>query len=293
MRNILPKILYDKCKKNKNVIVLLGDIGVYGFSKKFKKSKNLYNMSTLEQSMMGFASGLAIRKKEVYVYSIAPFVVERCFEQIKNDLCYQKMNVNIISCGGSLEYSELGCTHHCPEDVAILKKLPNIHIFIPGNDYELETLIKQNKSNLPSYTRLSKHSHNMNIKIKNGKANCLQEEKKSKTLVIVIGPALRFIEKNLINLKVSVLYYSTIRPFDYKVLNKFKQVNKIILVHEMYVGSLVSDISLNFNKFAKIFDLGLPLKFFDNYGTEQDQYDGIGLNAKKIVKKIKKLIELK
>ena len=59
-------------------------------------------------------------------------MVERCFEQIKLDLCYQKMNVNIISCGGSLEYSELGCTHHCPEDIAILKKLPNIEIFILG-----------------------------------------------------------------------------------------------------------------------------------------------------------------
>ena len=66
-----------------------------------------------------------------------------------------KMNVNIISCGGSLEYSGLGCTHHCPEDIAILKKLPNIEI-LSGNNYELETLIKQNKSGL--HTRLSKNS---------------------------------------------------------------------------------------------------------------------------------------
>ena len=108
MRNILPKILYKKIKKDKNIIVLLGDIGVFGFKKVFGNSKNIYNLSTLEQSMMGFASGLAINKKKVYVYSITPFVVERCFEQIKVDLCYQKLNVNIISCGGSLEYSELG-----------------------------------------------------------------------------------------------------------------------------------------------------------------------------------------
>ena len=291
MRILLPQILYEKVKKNKNVIILLGDIGVYGFSKVFGNSKNLYNMSTLEQSMMGFASGLAINKKEVYVYSIAPFVVERCFEQIKIDLCYQKMNVNIISCGGSLEYSGLGCTHHCPEDIAILKKLPNIEIFIPGNNYELETLIKQNKSGLPSYTRLSKNSHNLKFKIKKGKSNCLKKLKSSKTLLIVFGPSLRFIEKNLSNLNVNILYYSTIKPFDSKALNNFKYVKKIILVHEMYIGSLVSDISLNFSKSVKIIDFGLPIKFFDSYGSEQDQYKEINLSPKKILKKIKKVIE--
>ena len=250
-------------------------------------------MSTLEQSMMGFASGLAMRNKEVYVYSIAPFVVERCFEQIKNDLCYQKMNVNIISCGGSLEYSQLGCTHHCPEDVAIIKKLPNIEIFIPGNNYELKTLIDQNKSTMPSYTRLSKNFHQMKFKIKKGKSNCLKRNKKSKTLLIVIGPALRFIEKDLPKLKTNILYYSTVKPFDYKVFENFKHINKIILIHEMYIGSLVSDISLNFSKSVKIFDLGLPVKFYDSYGDEKDQYFDTNLNSKTIINKIKKLSTLR
>ena len=61
----------------------------------------------------------------------------------------------------------------------------------------------------------------------------------------------------------------------------------------MYIGSLVSDISLNFSKSVKIFDVGLPVKFFNSYGSEQDQYKETDLTPKKILKKIKKVIELK
>ncbi len=293
MRNVLPKILHSKVKKNKNIVILLGDIGVFGFKKIFKDSKNVHNMSTLEQSMMGFASGLAINNKKVYVYSIAPFVVERCFEQIKVDLCYQKKDVNIISCGGSIEYSELGCTHHCPEDVSILKKLPNIEIFMPGNNYELSTLINQNNSKLPSYTRLSKSSHNLKFKIKKNKANCLQKVKSSKLLLVVFGPSLRFIENYMKDLKINVLYYSTIRPFDVKSLQNFKNIDKIILLHELYSGSLVDEITNNFKNKVKIYDLGLPVKFFENYGSEEEQYNNINLNPKKIFKRIKKIINEK
>lgn len=293
MRNILPKILFKKVKKDKNIIVLLGDIGVFGFKKIFGNSNNLYNMSTLEQSMMGFASGLAINKKKVYVYSIAPFVVERCFEQIKVDLCYQKMNVNIISCGGSIEYSELGCTHHCPEDISILKKLPNIEIFMPGNNYELEALLNQNKSELPSYTRLSKNSHNLKFKIRKNKANILKKVKSSNVLLILFGPALRFVENHLEDIGINILYYSTIKPFDKKSLNSFKNINKIILIHELYIGSLVSEISNNFRDKVKIFDLGLTLKFFDDYGSEEENYKNENLDSNKILSRIKKIVKSK
>lgn len=293
MRNILPKILFKKVKKDKNIIVLLGDIGVFGFKKIFGNSNNLYNMSTLEQSMMGFASGLAINKKKVYVYSIAPFVVERCFEQIKVDLCYQKMNVNIISCGGSIEYSELGCTHHCPEDISILKKLPNIEIFMPGNNYELEALLNQNKSELPSYTRLSKNSHNLKFKIRKNKANILKKVKSSNVLLILFGPALRFVENHLEDIGINILYYSTIKPFDKKSLNSFKNINKIILIHELYIGSLVSEISNNFRDKVKIFDLGLTLKFFDDYGSEEENYKNENLVSNKILSRIKKIVKSK
>ena len=291
MRNILPKILYKKIKKDKNIIVLLGDIGVFGFKKVFGDSKNIYNLSTLEQSMMGFASGLAINKKKVYVYSIAPFVVERCFEQIKVDLCYQKLNVNIISCGGSLEYSELGCTHHCPEDVAMLKKLPNMEIFMPGNEYELKTLISRNKSSLPSYTRLSKNSHNQKFKVKNKKAICLKKNKFSNVLLIAFGPSLRFVENYINELNVNVLYYNTIKPFDSLAFNKFKNIDKVILIHELYIGSLVSEISQNFKRKVRIYDYGLPIKFFNNYGKEKNHYRDTLLNPKKILFNIKKVIK--
>jgi transketolase len=58
-----------------------------------------------------------------FVHTIAPFVVNRAYEQIKIDLCYQNLNVNLVTVGGSIDYAALGSTHHCPEDIGILTKL--------------------------------------------------------------------------------------------------------------------------------------------------------------------------
>ena len=74
--------------------------------------------------MTGIAAGLALEGKIVFAYSIANFPTMRSFEQIRNDVCYHDLNVNIVSVGAGFSYGSLGMTHHATEDLAVMRSLP-------------------------------------------------------------------------------------------------------------------------------------------------------------------------
>ena len=125
MRKQFVKTVEDILDKDKKLIVLLGDIGVFGFRNSFEKyPERVYNIGILEQSTIGMAAGLAMHNFIPVIHTIAPFIVERSFEQIKNDFGYQQLGGNFVSVGNSYDYAALGCTHHCPADVGILKNIP-------------------------------------------------------------------------------------------------------------------------------------------------------------------------
>ena len=117
MRKQFVRTTEDVMAKDERLVVLLGDIGVFGFRSAFEQfPARIYNIGICEQAMTSLAAGLSKEGLVPVVHSIAPFVVERCFEQIKVDFCYQKLGGNIVSVGGSYDYAALGCTHHCPGD---------------------------------------------------------------------------------------------------------------------------------------------------------------------------------
>ena len=113
LRNTFAETMSLIGRKNKKLVVMVGDIS-HGILKPFaKKCKNqYYNMGICEPSIMSMASGLSISRMIPVVHTIAPFVIERAYEQIKLDFGYQKLGINIITVGGSFDYSKL--------DVAII-----------------------------------------------------------------------------------------------------------------------------------------------------------------------------
>jgi transketolase len=92
--------------------------------------------------MISLAAGLSKTDLIPVVHTITPFIVERALEQIKVDFGYQKLNGNFISVGNSYDYAGLGCTHHCPGDIAILSSIPGIQLVAPGNDKEFNLYFK-------------------------------------------------------------------------------------------------------------------------------------------------------
>ena len=161
MKNIFIEQLTIATRKNKNICLIVNDLGfgmVENYSKEFPR--NIFNAGVSEQSMMGYAAGLAAKGKHVFVYSIANFNTFRCAEQIRNDVDYHNLPVTIVSAGAGVGYGNLGYSHHAIQDYSLIRSFPNMLIASPGDIMELisclEYIIKRPQ---PSYLRLDKSSN--------------------------------------------------------------------------------------------------------------------------------------
>ena len=223
------------------------------------------------------------------VHTIAPFIVERALEQLKDDFGYQNLNGNFISIGNSYDYAGLGCTHHCPSDVTTLSVIPNMQIISPGNSYEFDSLFNQTyNNNAPTYFRLSEYEHDLNFKIEFGKANVIQEG--SKALIVCYGNMLKSVYEAVKYLDVTLLYYSTIVPFDSETLKKHF-INNIIVCEPFYEGSTNYFINKSLEGVTyKLSNIGVPREFILNYGKKHQIDKILGLDVESIKTKINKLI---
>ena len=115
------------------------------------------NAGVAEQNMIGVAAGLARAGLRPWVYSIAPFLYGRPFEQIRNDICLHDLPVKLIGNGGGYAYGVMGSTHHALEDYGVLLALPNLHVFVPAFAADVPVLIaKLQEFPHPAYLRLGK-----------------------------------------------------------------------------------------------------------------------------------------
>lgn len=143
MRDTFVKTLMHIAQKDKNVILITGDLG-FGVLKPFweKFPDQFINAGIAEQDMTGFAAGMALSGKTVFTYSIGNFPTLRCIEQIRNDCAYHNANVKIVCVGGGFTYGSLGMSHHATEDIAVMRALPNVTVMAPGDLTEAEMCTK-------------------------------------------------------------------------------------------------------------------------------------------------------
>ena len=141
MRRRFGKILSELARKDKKIILIVGDIG-YGIFDQFRKEhpNRFFNLGICEQSIIGVAAGAALQGLKPWVYTITPFLIERPFEQIKLDIDQQKANVNLV---GFADYPSLGPTHAELNGRKLMKLMKNIKSFYPKNGSETEVLIKK------------------------------------------------------------------------------------------------------------------------------------------------------
>ena len=158
MRTAFMQTLIQAAQQDPNLYLLVGDVGFSVIEEFQQKFQHRYiNAGIAEQSMIGLAAGLAMAGKNVFVYSIVPFVTMRCFEQVRDDLCYQNLPVKIVGTGAGLDYGSLGGTHHSIEDMAIMRCIPGMTVLAPGSFYETQALTKELCSYQgPAYLRLSR-----------------------------------------------------------------------------------------------------------------------------------------
>jgi transketolase C-terminal domain/subunit len=137
--------------------VLLGDISVGAFlDSQDQLIPQVFNMGIAEQAMIGFAAGLTETGGHVIVHTIAAFLVERAFEQIKLCCGYNQRRLILVSANGPFDYDRLGPTHHCASDVSLLSTVPNLDICLPSTVQDLEQAWQQAlHSERSTYIRLT------------------------------------------------------------------------------------------------------------------------------------------
>lgn len=157
MRKKFSELSKAELAKNSNSYVLLGDISVGMFmDKDDNMPERVFNMGIAEQAMIGFGAGLSTAGGNIIIHTIAAFLVERAFEQIKLCCSYNNAKLTLISANGPYDYDKLGPTHHCPSDVSILSTLPNFNIRVPAtvNDVE-EAFAEAMSGDTSTYIRLT------------------------------------------------------------------------------------------------------------------------------------------
>lgn len=291
MRRQLAETVESLMAGDPRVAVLLGDIGVWAFRRAFAEwPSRIFNIGVCEQSMVGLAAGMAMEGMMPIMHSIAPFVVERCYEQLKVDLCYQALNVNIISVGSSYDYSALGCTHQCPGDVAALLALPGMEIIVPGAPAEFDRLFRQAYSDgSPTYVRLSERSNQSSREVNLGEILLLHEG--AAATVIAVGPVLDTVLEAVRGLDVGVAYCTSLRPCDHEFLVSLT-TSKVVTVEPYYAGTLAFELRAAVGaKSLSIDSIGVPLRFLDHYGTATEHDRAIGMTAQQIRRRIEGFID--
>lgn len=305
MRAAFIHTLMDLARADERIFLLVGDVGyslVEPFAHEFPD--RFLNVGVAEQNMVGIATGLALCRKIVFIYSLANFPTLRCLEQIRNDVCYHRANVKIVASGGGLAYGALGVTHHVTEDLAVMCSLPNMTVIAPGDPIETELATRAvAELPYPCYLRLVRTGdpiiHEATPDFQIGKAITLREGDDI-TLIATGGilyntmRAAKQLEHQEIQVK--VLSMHTIKPLDTEVvLAAAQETNAIMTIEEHSIigglGSAVAEVLAESSNSHVVFKrLAIEDSFCSQVGTQEYLQKAYSLSVEGIAKEALQLL---
>ncbi|ATD54064.1 transketolase family protein [Clostridium chauvoei] len=306
-REAYGKALANLANTNKNVVVLDADLSKSTKTADFKAvcSERFFNMGIAEANMMGVAAGLSTCGKIPFVSTFAMFAAGRAFEQIRNSICYPKLNVKICATHAGLTVGEDGASHQAIEDLAIMRSIPNMTVICPADAVETEAAIKAiAEYNGPCYVRLGRAPVNIindaeTYEFKIGKGVKLSEGN-DVTIVatgIMVDLALEAKEELLKeNINARVINIHTLKPIDSEILiNAARETAAIVTVEEHNIvaglGSAVLE-AISEECAVPVFRIGVK-DVFGESGKPNELLEAYGLTTKEIVEKAKKAINSK
>lgn len=306
MRNAFIKALCEVAQKDDRVFLITGDLG-YKILEPFKEKfpKRFLNIGVAESNMVTVAAGLATVGFIPFIYSIANFSTMRPFEQIRNDICLQNLNVKIVGIGGGLTYGKSGPTHHSFEDIALMRLLPNMTIIIPSDPnetYAATKVIYKHKG--PLYLRLEKNPktniYDTPPLFEIGKARIIRRGKR--IVLFAVGVKVetakvvaRILEER--GFDPAVYSLTTVWPLNEKFLSKIsKTFDYIITIEEHKItggfGSAILEYNAKIFNHSRVINFGLKDKLFPVSADHEELMYLHGLTPKQIatsiVKRIKK-----
>lgn len=239
------------------------------FIKKFPD--RLINVGIAEQAMVGTAAGLALGGKVAVTCNAAPFLISRANEQVKVDVCYNNTNVKLFGLNSGASYGPLASTHHCLDDISILRGFGNIQIFAPSCPEECRQIIDFALTTTgPVYVRLDGKElpvlHDKTYRFIPGNIDVLRQG--SDLALIAMGSTVHEAVDAATQLEdrhisASVISVPSIRPCDRAaLLQAIGTVQQVITIEEHNIngglGSLVSEVLAEHGRGIPLLRLGIP-----------------------------------
>lgn len=160
MRDAFIQAVYNRMATNDKIFFLCADFGSPKLDDLRRDYGNRFiNVGIAEQNLINVSTGLALEGFTVYAYAIAPFLTMRAYEQIRVNLSIlgqlKSLNINLVGVGAGVSYDVSGPSHHCLEDLAIMRLLPHIEVFSPADWRTAEALADYSvRESKPKYFRL-------------------------------------------------------------------------------------------------------------------------------------------
>ncbi|MFI9009757.1 transketolase family protein [Actinosynnema sp. NPDC053489] len=208
MRQVFVETVEDVMRHDERVAVVLAEISRDAFA----PHERVINVGIREQAMVGVGAGLALSGLRPVVHTYAPFLVERPFEQIKLDFGHQDLGGVLVSVGGSYDDPAWGRTHQAPGDVALFDTLPGWTVRVPGHPGEVGPLVRDAlRRDDRVYIRLSLRQNAAPHPVVEG---FTEVRRGRRGVVVAVGPMLDTALAATRDADVTVLYATTVRPFD-------------------------------------------------------------------------------
>lgn len=304
-RNGYGEGLLELGDTHEDVVALCADLTestrTEAFAKKFPN--RFFEMGVAEQNLATVAAGLGISGKIPFITSYATFSPGRNWEQIRTTICYNNSNVKVIGCHTGLSVGPDGATHQALEDIALMRVLPNMKVFVPCDILEAKKITKAIADVYgPCYLRLTREKTPVITTEKSpftlGKGDIFWQSKNPKVVIFACGPviyeallAAHDLEKE--NIEVEVICLHSVKPLDHHlILDAAKKVRGVVVVEEHQVagglGSAIAELLVQ--------SLPKPMKFigiedsFGESGTPEELLLKYGISGERIKAAVKKLL---
>ena len=300
-RQSYGEALLELGKENKNIVVFDADLSTATKTNIFAKEfpERFYDMGIAEQNMISTAAGMSTCGKIPYASTFAVFAAGRAYDQIRNSVCYPKLNVKICATHAGVTVGEDGATHQMIEDISLMRTLPNMTVLSTSDDVQTKWAVKEiSKINGPVYLRLSRLAtpiiYGENQKFEIGKAVQIGEGTDATIFAtgVTVSEAIRA-QEILENkgIKVRVVDIHTVKPIDKDMVIKCaKETKKLISVEDHNVigglGSAISEV-LTEEYPVKLVRMGIN-DTFGKSGKAIELMQYFGITAENIVEKVVK-----
>ncbi len=239
------------------------------------------NVGIREQLLVNVGAGMALAGLRPVVHTIASFLVERGFEQVKLGFAHQGVGGVLVGSGGSFDVSSGGRTHQSPGDVALLDTVPGMHVHAPGSAAETDDVLRRAVADTGShYVRVVEQVNDATFPA-DGRLHVVRRGRGA--TVVVLGPVLDAVLAATADRDVSVLYSSTVRPFDATTLAALvgaQATPDVVLVEPWLAGTsarVVADALRD--RPHRLLSLGVGRTELRRYGTPADHVAAHGLDA--------------